>query len=142
MVLCLGEPLGGFCDVSCHFIFVSSFCCCSSFVNVLNSHFLFDIIPHPSVDYRRVFTPILNFLPSPSQSDSEHFLFQPFRYLLTASATVLSGHFLPQASFTLCSFLKFLAQTAFIKASLGAGSYSLKFAGLHNSKYFFILLQN
>ena len=55
MVLCLGEPLGGFCDVSCHFIFVSSFCCCSSFVNVLNSHFIFDIIPHPSVDYRRVF---------------------------------------------------------------------------------------
>ena len=29
MVLCLGEPLGGFCDVSC--------CCCFSFIFVLHS---------------------------------------------------------------------------------------------------------
>ena len=36
---------------------------------------LFDIISHPSVDYRRVFTPILYFQPSPSQSDSRHFHF-------------------------------------------------------------------
>ena len=54
----------------------SSFCCCySSFVNVLHSHFLFDIIPHPSVDYRQVFKPILYFQPSPLQSDSRHFHF-------------------------------------------------------------------
>ena len=54
----------------------SSFCCCcSSFVVFLYSHFLFDIIPHPSVDYRQVFRPILYFQPSPSQSDSRHFHF-------------------------------------------------------------------
>ena len=54
----------------------SSFCCCcSSFVVFLYSHFLFDIIPHPSVDYRQVFRPILYFQPSPSQSDSRHFYF-------------------------------------------------------------------
>ena len=55
----------------------SSFCCCcySSFVDVLHSHFLFDIIPHPSVDYRQVFRPILYFQPSPSQSDSRHLHF-------------------------------------------------------------------
>ena len=55
----------------------SSFCCCcySSFVDVFHSHFLFDIIPHPSVDYRQVFRPILYFPPSPSQSDSRHFHF-------------------------------------------------------------------
>ena len=55
----------------------SSFCCCcySSFVDVFHSHFLFDIIPHPSVDYRQVFRPILYFQPSPSQSDSRHFHF-------------------------------------------------------------------
>ena len=41
------------------------------------------------------------------------------------------GIFYPQAFFTLRSFPTFLAQPAFIKASLGAGSYSLKFAGLH-----------
>ena len=81
----------------------SSFCCCcySSFVDVFHSHFLFDIIPHPSVDYRQVFRPILYFQPSPSQSDLRHFHFQPFRYLLTASATVLSGHFLPTGVFYL-----------------------------------------
>ena len=128
---CLGEPRGGFCDVSCHFIFVSSFCCCSSFVNVLHSHFLFDIIPHPSVDYRQVFRPILYFQPSPSQSDLRHFHFQPFRYLLTASATVLSGHFLPTGVFYLKFLPDILEQPAFIKASLGAVSYFSKFAGLH-----------
>ena len=55
----------------------SSFCgCCySSFVDVFHSHFLFDIIPHPSVDYRQVFRPILYFQLSPSQSDSRHFHF-------------------------------------------------------------------
>ena len=47
-----------------HFILVSSF------VVFLHSHFLLDVIPHPSVDYRRGFTPILYFQPSPSQSDS------------------------------------------------------------------------
>ena len=59
-----------------HFVFVVSsfhfwslFCwCCSSFINALHSYFLFDIISHPSVDYRRVFTPILYFQPSPSQA--------------------------------------------------------------------------
>ena len=99
--------------VDLHFIFVSSFhfwssfCCCFSFVDalhfvvVLHLHFLFEVIPHPSVDYRRVFTAILYFQPSLSQSDSRHFHFQPFRYLLAVSATTLSGHFLPTAVFYL-----------------------------------------
>ena len=79
-----------------------SFCCCySSFFDVLHSHFLFDIIPNPSVDYRQVFIPILQFQPSPLQSDSRHFHFQPFRYLLTPSATVLRGHSLPAGIFYL-----------------------------------------
>ena len=46
------------------------------------------------------------------------------------SATVLSGHFLP-TGVTLRSFPTFLAQTAFIKSSLGASSHFLKIAGLH-----------
>ena len=55
----------------------SSFCCCcySSFADVLHSHFLFKIIPPPSVDYCQVFRPILYFQTSPSQSDSRHFYF-------------------------------------------------------------------
>ena len=114
-------------------LWCSSFCCCSSFVNVLHSHFLFDIIHHPSVDYRWVFTLILYFQSSPLQSDSRHFHFQPFRYLRYTSATVLSGHFLPTGIFYLMLFPTFLAQPAFIKASLGADSYSLKFAGPHTN---------
>ena len=79
----------------------SSFCCCSSFVIFLHSHFLFDIIPHPSVVYRQVFRPILYFQSSLSQSDSQHFHFSPFSYLFSTSATVLSGHFLPTSFFYL-----------------------------------------
>ena len=77
----------------------SSFCCCycSPFVVFLYLHFLFDIIPHPFMEYSQVFKPILFFQPSPLQSNSWHF--QLFRYLLTASATVLSGHFLPTGVF-------------------------------------------
>ena len=101
-----------------HFIFVSSFhfifdlhfvvvvlrlpmffnhiCFSTSSLNLL-----FDIIPHRSVDYRRVFTPILYFQSSPSQSGSRHFHFQLFRDLFTANATVLSGRFLPAGVFYL-----------------------------------------
>ena len=79
----------------------SSFCCCSSFFVFLHSPFSFDFMPHPSMDYRQVFRPIFYFLPSLSQSDLRHFHFQPFRYLLTASTTVLSGHFLPSGIFYL-----------------------------------------
>ena len=41
----------------------------------LYSPFLFDVIPHPSVDYRQVFRLILYFQPSPLQSHSGHFHF-------------------------------------------------------------------
>ena len=112
MLLYLREPPVRFLWCCCSsFHFWSSFCCCSSFVDVLHPHLLFIIIPHPSVDYRRVFTPILYFQPSPSQSDSRHFHFQPFRYLLTASATVLSGHFLPTGVFYLMLLLNIFGTT-------------------------------
>ena len=74
--------------------------------------------------------PILYFQPSPSQSDLRHFrLFNHSIY--TASATVLSRHFLPTGVFYVMLLPNILAQPAFIKASLGASSSSLKFAGLH-----------
>ena len=120
-----------------HFIFVSpshfwsSICCCSSFVVFLYSSFSFQniIITHPSRDYRRVFAPTLYFQPGPLHSDSKHFQFQPFRYLLTASVTPLSGHLVPTGIFNLHSFTDILP--TLIKDSLGAGSSSLKFAGLY-----------
>ena len=55
------------------------YCCYSSFINVFHSHFLFDIILHPSLDCRQVFRPILYFQPSPSQSDLWHFHFSTIR---------------------------------------------------------------
>ena len=121
MLLCLGEPPVRFLLLLLlfisflHLVFILLF----SFI-----HLLFGIISHPSVDYRRVFAPILYFQPSPSQSDLRYFHFQPFRYLLTASAAVLGGHF-----FALRPFTDILP--AFIRASLGSGSSFLKFAGLN-----------
>ena len=112
----------------------SSFCCCySSFVNALHSHFLFDIIPHPSMDYRQVFRPILYFQPSPSQSDSRHFHFSTI-----SLSSYRERYGFEWAFFTHRRFLSYapfwhfwhipdiLAQPAFIKVSLGAGSYFLE----------------
>ena len=88
----------------------SSFCCYSLFVNVFHSHFLFDIMPHPSVDYRQVFRPILYFQPSPSHSDSRHFHFStiPLVIFLPRALRSWVGIFYPQAFFTLCSFTNIL----------------------------------
>ena len=41
----------------------------------------FNVVPHPSVSYRRNFTPILYFQPSSSQSNLRLFLFPPNSYL-------------------------------------------------------------
>ena len=96
---------------------------------------LFNVIPHPSVDYRLVFTPILYFQPSPSKSDSLHFHFN-LSEIFFLSFTILSrglrfwvGIFYPKMFFTLRSFTDILP--AFIKASVGAGSSSFKFSRLH-----------
>ena len=148
MVLCLREPPRRFLlylhfvvDIL-HFIFDLHFCCHLSifFIHIL----LFDITPHPSVDYCQVFKPILYFQPSPSQSDWWHFHFQPFCYLLTASATVLSGRFLPTGVF----YLTLLHLHFWLKLRLSRPPWDpavlLKFAGLYtdpqntNSAHLFV----
>ena len=63
------ENLRRFFDIDLHFVVVVSF------VDVLHSHFLFDIIPHPSVDYCQVFRRILYFQSRPSQTNLQHFHF-------------------------------------------------------------------
>ena len=66
---------------------------------------LLDVIPHPSVSYRRVFTHILYFQLSSLQSESRHFLINFCgQFIFTPSATVFSGPFLPQSFFTLRFF--------------------------------------
>ena len=85
----LGRTSGGFCDVDLHS------CRYSSFVSVLHSHFLSDIIPHPSVNYRQFLDPFCTFSPAHRRVIHDTFILRPFHYLLTASGTVLRGHFLP-----------------------------------------------
>ena len=71
----------------------------------LHSHFLFNVIPHPSV----VFTPMLYFQPSPSQSDLRHFHFSTIPLIfLPRALRPWVGIFYPRAFFTLCSFTDIL----------------------------------
>ena len=81
MVLCSGEPQGGFCNVGCVHCCFCDVWCCSSFIAVfvilvvvLHS-LLFDVKPYPSLSYCRVFRPILYFQPSSLQGNSWQFHF-------------------------------------------------------------------
>ena len=116
----------------CRFLWCwSSFCCCySSFFNVIHSHFLFDIIPHPSMDYHQLFRPILYFQPSPLQSDLWHFHFSTIPLSSYCEsygfgwAFFTHRRFLPYTpSRHFWHILNILAQPAFIKILLGASSY-------------------
>ena len=124
MVLCLGEASRRFLLLM---FFISFLIFILSLFVIFFIHILlFDIIPHPSVVYRQVFTHILYFEPSPSQSDSRHFHFQPFRYLLTGSATVLSGRFYPQAFFTLRYFTNIFDSTCVYEGFPGSWQFFLE----------------
>ena len=57
---------------------------------------------------------------SPSHSDSRHFHFLPFRYFLTASATVLSGHFLLTGGFYLMLLPDIFGTTCFYQGFSGS----------------------
>ena len=147
------EPPGGFCDVGCFSSFIAVFVmlvvvlhslllfwcwllfcnhCCFCDAGCCSYSLFFDVIPHASVSYCQVFTPVLYFQPSSSQSGSQHFHFNlsgPFFQFYCKCYGFEWAFF--KAFFTLCSFPTFLPQPAFIKASLGAGNSFLKFAGLH-----------
>ena len=89
------------------------------------SLFAFSFQHHPWT-IARFLDPFCTFSPAHRRVIRDFFIFQPFRYLLTASAMVLSGHFLPTGVFYLTLLPNILAQPAFIKVSLGAGSYFLE----------------
>ena len=137
MVLCLGEPPRRFLWYwLSHLIFISplylhfrsSFCRCSSFAVFLHSHFLFDIISHTSVDY---LLPFYTVSPAHRRVICNTFIFNHSVIFLPRALRFWVGVFYPQVFFTLRSFTGILP--AFIKASLGADSSSLKFAGLHTN---------
>ena len=69
--------------------------------------------------------------PSPALSSTPNYFWLPLLFHLPRALWIWVGVFYPQVFFTLHSFPTFLSQPAFRKASLGAGSYSLKNTGLH-----------
>ena len=101
--------------------------CCFSDV-VLHS-LLFDVIPHPSVSYRRVFTLILCFRPSSAQSDSRHFHFNhsgPFFHRFIASATVLEWTFFTHRRFNLTLLPHIFDTTCFYEGLPGRRQFFLE----------------
>ena len=91
----LGKPPGGFCDADC--------CCCFTSLEVFLPLLLFDVVSYSSVSYHRVFTPILYFQSSSSQSDLRHFHLTFLGFSVTGLPRVPRfwvGIFYPQAFFT------------------------------------------
>ena len=94
MVLCLGEPPGGFHDVGC--------CCCFSSLEAFTFPGSFALPPalHPGFSGPWRSPPAL----SSTLATFGCFTFARFfRHIFTASATVLSGHFLPTDIFLRCT---------------------------------------
>ena len=90
---CLREPPGRLCDVGCCCYFWPHW---RFFISLL-----YDVIPHPSVGYRREFyTPFCTFSPSHRSVIRDNFHFNFSRvFIFTTSATVLSGHFFSHTRF-------------------------------------------
>ena len=78
----------------------------------------------------RFLDPFCTFCPAYRRVIRDTFIFNHSVIFLPQALWFWVGIFYPQAFFTLCSFPTFLAKPAF----LGAGSYSLKFAGLHTDR--------
>ena len=107
----------------------SSFCCCcSSFVVFLYSHFLFDIIPLPPVDYHQVFRPILYFQPSQSQSDLRHFHFSTIPLSFYSERNGFEWAFFTHRRFKPYAPSRHFGTTCFYQSFTVT---FLKFAGLH-----------
>ena len=110
-----------------HFVVVSSF------VNFLHSHFIFFstsslTLPWTIAEFLQSF---YTFSPAYCRVVRCTFIFNFSVIFLPQAQRFRVSVFYPLAFFTLCSFIDILTQPAFIKAFMGAGSSSLKFAWLH-----------
>ena len=105
---CLGELLGGFCGVGCHFIVVLHFTFDLDFVAVL--HFVSRLLYHVTG------TPPWRLRPGKIA----------FSFSSTASATVLSGHFLPTGVFYLTLLSKIYGTTCFYQGLPGGWHFFLE----------------
>ena len=117
----------GFCNVGCHLYFVAVLHLSFFFIHIF---FSTSSLTLPWT-LARFLHPFCTFSPAHRRVIRDTFIFNHSVIFLPRALRFWAGIFYPQAFFTLRSFPTFLAKPAFIKASLGAGSYSLKFAGLH-----------
>ena len=136
MVLCLGEPPVRFLCCCCSFlIFILLLYLHLSMFFILLLFFIHILFSASSLTLPWTIAgflhPFYTFSPAHRRVIRDTFIFNHSVIFLPRALRFWVGIFYPQAFFTLRSFPTFLAQPAFIKASLGAGSYSLKFAGLH-----------
>ena len=120
MVLCFGEPPVRFLCCCCSFLMCFFICRCS--FHWFPGYFTMSLALHPG------FSGLWN--PPPALSSTPDYFWWPLLFHLPRVLWFWVGFFFPQASFTLRSFPTFFAQPAFMKASLGANSYSLKYAEL------------
>ena len=92
----LGRTSGGFCDVDLHFVVVILH------LSVFFIHIFFSTssltLPWTIA---RFLDPFCTFSPAHRRVIRDTFILRPFHYLLTASGTVLRGHFLPTSVFYL-----------------------------------------
>ena len=93
----LGRTSGGFCDVDLHFVVVVILHLLMFFIHIFFSR---SFLPLPWT-IARFSDPFCTFRPAHRRAIRDTFIFQPFRYVLTASATIVSGHFLPTGVFYL-----------------------------------------
>ena len=123
---CLGEPLGGFCDVGYHLHFVVALHFTFFFIHIF---FSTSSLTLPQT-IARFLDPFCTFSPGHRRVICDTFIFQPFRHLLTASTTVLNGHF-PQVFFTLRSFPTFWHNLLLSRFCWELAATFLKVAGFH-----------
>ena len=93
----IGRTSGGLCDVDLHFAVVVILHLLMFFIHIF---FLTSSLTLPWT-IARFLDQFCTFSPAHRRVICDTFIFQPFRYLLTASAMVLIGHFLPTGVFYL-----------------------------------------
>ena len=93
----IGRTSGGLCDVDLHFAVVVILHLLMFFIHIF---FLTSSLTLPRT-IARFLDQFCTFSPAHRRVICDTFIFQPFHYFLTASATVLSGHFLTTGVFYL-----------------------------------------
>ena len=146
IVLCLREPPGGFYDVVLHscLFFLCWLLCISGLLFPCHRHselyswyfsLLYFSVYNERYEFEWAFFTLRSFPTFLSQpaftKASRHSELYSWYFSLLYFSVYNERYEFEWAFFTLRSFPTFLSQPAFTKASLGAGSCSLKFAGLH-----------